>query len=486
MPPIDGLDPESMALLNFYLQSQGASSLDPWSADLFGGMIDPNVNKYGELDQFGLDLQKSNLNQYQDIYGSMDDPMNALLSGLGSFGAAPLGGGVVGGGGLNPITTESILQTPATQQMMLYSQMAQQGGQATPETYIASMLSQNVMPSMIIADLQAKMADPNMDQATKNLFNSWLPQTDLQDMQGNPTGERTIDWNAAAEKIEKFASPYLTEQASLLSPNVRQNEFGQYVQYSQQPSPMQQYLTKLGLPDPKAQYGLDFAIQSDPELANLYQSIGAKGQAFDEAKKAYESYLTKYPIARRLEQMQEDREKGQRAGDVRRYADDMREYTDYMLANPEPKEPPVQARKESYEEGPSIPGWLKSAPGNFVDSITGSFSSAANPQQRPGANTVGRDIPRPAPPRMPMMPERDQQRSMFDALLGRGIRAGADRRYGMAGEMNRASRAQGDEMLAMVRALAPGYGAMTQGRSPFKDAIMQRMQPLFAVGAARG
>jgi hypothetical protein len=36
----------------------------------------------------------------------------------------------------------------------------------------------------------------------------------------------------------------------------------------------------------------------------------------------------------------------------------------------------------------------------------------------------------------------------------------------------------------MVRAIAPGYGAMTAGRSPFKDAIMQRMQPLFTVGAA--
>lgn len=487
MPPLDA---ETLALLQ-YIMSQGGG--DPSSmASLFGGMIQPNVNKYGELDQFGVDLQKTNLNQYQDIYGSLDDPMNALLSGVGAFGGTPTGGGFVGGGGLNPITTETIMETPALQQMGLLASLAGQG-QVTPETYIASMLSQNVLPSVITADLMAKMQDPSLDATTKNLFNSWLPQTELKDMQGNPTGERTIDWNAAAKKVEDFSTPYLQETAKIGGPNIGQNAFGQYVQYSEQPSEMMQYLQKLGLPDPRAQYGIDFSIQNDPELYDLYQSIGEKGMAFDEAKKSYEGYLKRQPQARELIRWRDtaERRSGERADE--RYRSDMQQYmrdvADWATGG-------ITTEQEAYnkrnrEGAPGTPGWLKSV-GGAISGLPGEVNDAI-------ARVAGKPIAPRGAPRLPSnvdlvpefnraapptLPERAQNRSVMEQMLSGVKPVGRRGEYALAGAMNAAGRTQGEDMLAMVRAIAPGYGAMRAGRSPFKDAVMQRLQPLFAVGAA--
>lgn len=494
MPPLDA---ESMALLNYYLAQQ--TNLDPFTQNMLGGLISPNVDKRGNLDQFGVDLEKTNLNQYQDIAGTFGNPMNTLLSGVGAVGPAPLGGGVVGGGGLNPITTETVMDTPATLRFRQLAARAAQGGQVTPETYLASMLvDQQADPSFIVADLQAKMADPNFDKTTKNLFNSWLPQTDLKDMQGNPTGERAIDWTAATTKIEKAAEPYLTEQATLGGPNIGQNNYGQYVQYSEQPSEMMQYLQKLGLPDPRSQYGIDFSVQNDPQLAELMTSIGTKGQAFDEAKKAYESYLKGKPMAQsmaRQAQEMEDRRKAQFAGEMAKYTQGMADW-----AKAQPAGAPSLHTQEFLASRPDpggAPGWMKAiggAIGGAAETVGQSLSDSlmraagSRPPGPGGRPTLPSNVgpmaaAAAAPPQRPTLPTLGGP-SLIEQLYSR-MQQPAGREYALAGQMNAANRAASQDMLAMVKAIAPGYGAMTAGRSPFKDAIMQRLQPILAAGGAR-
>lgn len=486
------MDPETLAMLNYWLAQQ--TQLDPTMQGMLGGLISPNVNKKGELDQFGLDLEKSNLNQYQDIYGSFANPMNSLLAGVGSFGSTPTGGGIVGGGGLNPITTESILETPTTRRYQQLADRALQGGQVTPETYIANMLVNNQAdPSVIVADLQAKMADPNLDAATKNLFNSWLPRIEKKDMQGNPSGEFVTDWNAAAAKIEKAAEPYLTEQTTLSGPNIGQNSYGQYVQYSEQPSEMMQYLQKLGLPDPRAQYGIDFSIQSDPQLAELMTNIGAKGQAFDQARQTYEKYLKDKPVAQTMARLA-DEMKGRREDQYRQQMIDfVRQQAEAgRNAGITPDEAAQAAADARNREG--TPGWMKGIggaisgavtglPGEINDALARVAGKPIAPRGAPRTPTNVNIFPepgRPTPPAPPTM----RGPSLIEQMYAR-MNSAPDRQYQLAGEMNRASQAQGEDMLAMVRAIAPGYGAMRAGRSPFKDAIMQRLQPILAVGGAR-
>jgi hypothetical protein len=490
MPPLDA---ETMAMLNYYLASQ--TNLDPTMQSMLGGLISPNVDKRGNLDQFGVDLEKTNLNQYQDITGTFGNPMNTLLSGLGATGPAPLGGGVVGGGGLNPITTESIMDTPATLRFTQLAQRAAQGGQVTPETYIASMLvNQQADPSVIVADLQAKMADPSLDAATKNLFSSWLPRIEKKDMQGNPTGEFVTDWNAAAGKIEKAAEPFLNEQAAIGGPNVSRNNYGQYVSLSEQPSEMMQYLQKLGLPDPRAQYGVDFSVQSDPQLAELMTSIGAKGQAFDQARQTYEKYLKDRPIAqgmaRRAEEMGGTR-KEQYANDMAKYVKDMAAYSALHLGEPSLH---TQEFLASRPDPGGAPGWMKALGGaiggaasDVGQSLSDSFMRAAGsrPPGPGGRPTLPSNVG-------PLARTPEMARPTAPTLRGPGLLEQMyakmntpDQQYALAGQMNAASKAQGEDMLAMVRAIAPSYGAARAGRSPFKDAIMQRLQPILAAGGAR-
>lgn len=500
MPPLDA---ETMALIQYLLAAQ--TSLDSSTQQLLGGMIAPNVNKSGELDMFGSDLQKSNLNQYQDIYGTLDDPMNTLMSGLGGVGPAPLGGGIAGGGGLNPITTETIMDTPATMRYQMLAQRAKAGGQVTPETYIASMLvgdpDQGIPPqdpSVIVADLQAKMADPSLDATTKNLFSSWLPRIEKKDMQGNPTGEFVTDWNAAAGKIEKAAEPFLTEQAAIGGPNIGRNNYGQFVQYSEQPSEMMQYLQKLGLPDPRAQYGIDFSIQNDPQLSELMMSMGAKGQEFDAARDAYKKYIKNRPIAqsmaRRATEMGEGR-KQQYGTDMAKYMRDMAEW-----AKAQPAGTPSQHVQEFQASRPDpggAPGWAKAIGGAIGGAVsgTGDYLTDIVKGMAPKPGTPAGLVPhQPGSPVTGLVPEPPMERPTLPTLRGPGLmeqllgraqtQPGAN--YQLFKQMNTSKKAAGEDMLAMVRAIAPGYGAMRAGRTPFKDAIMQRMQPIFAVGGANG
>ncbi|HKO34470.1 MAG TPA: hypothetical protein VJY85_12060, partial [Candidatus Limnocylindria bacterium] len=409
----------------------------------------------------------------------------------GAVGPAPLGGGVVGGGGLNPITTETVMETPATLQTRYLAQLFEQGqpGQRSVEGLVASKLISGQDPSLIMTDLQAKLANPQasgLDANEAALFKNSLPQKDVLDGVGNPTGETTIDWNATRKWIEDKAAPFQQEQAQLLGPNITQNAYGQYVSLSEQPSEMMQYLQKLGLPDPRSQYGIDFSVQSDPQLAELMTSIGTKGQAFDEARKTYEKYLKDKPIAQSLAR----RAEGLKGGREDQYRRDMAAYM-RDLTSQATKPADVAPRREAQEAGP--PGWL----GDIGGAIGGAFSGlpgqindtvariAGRPVAPPGAPTTPTNValfPEPGRP-TPTPPPTMRGPGLLEQMYARMNQP--DRQYALAGQMNQASRSQGEDMLAMVRAIAPGYGAMRAGRSPFKDAIMQRLQPILAAGGAR-
>jgi hypothetical protein len=500
-----------------------------------------------------VESQAKSLNQLQNVYSSLADPMNAFMSGVGSFGASPLGGGVLGGGGLNPITTETILDTPATLQTQWMAQQFEQGqpGTRSLEGLIASKLVAGQDPTLIMTDLRAKLADPaksGLDPAEAALFQNSLPQMDVFDpTTRQPTGETTIDWNATRKWIEDRAAPYQAEQGQLMGPNITQNAYGQYVALSEKPSPQMEWLQKMGLPDPRAQYGKDFALQSSPELQAMMGEIATTGQAYEAAQSAYKDFLKKNPMAQAL--VQQRNEMADKRG--RQYQNDFADYTRDLQAwaraggdqggggagaggptsvtgaasqmltpgsAPGALQPGMPSRSlfdaasNLVTAGPVAPldaidaaaggvgNWLGKAANAVTNAVTpgpvsplpaaGAVAGAATNAITPGPmnpltslGILGEAITRRGRGNRPEPPEM-QGRSMLEQLLS-GVRAQDPFMSGrLFNEMNRKRKRAGEDVLATKAILAPMFGAQRAGRTPFQDAMLQRLQPIFAVGGA--
>lgn len=513
------MDPETVAMIQWLMQAMGTAgggmgvSMEPDVAAMFGGLVQPNLNKYGEPEVYDVDAQSKATNQLQNVYSTQADMMNAMQAGVGSFGASPLGGGVVGGGGLNPITTETILETPVTLQTQWMAQQFNQGapGSRSLEGLIASKLvgdpSRGIPgqdPSLIMSDLMAKLNDPEgsgLDPGEAALFRMSLPQKDVLDLQGNPQVDEagnavtTVDWNAARKWIEDKATGYQTEQGQLMGPNITQNAYGQYVSLSEKPSAAMEWLQKMGLPDPRSQYGVDFALQSSPELQAMMQNIATTGQAHEEARNAYQKFIDSSPMRAQLIASRNKAKERREGRQDEQYRQDLIDYTRDLASwarGDQDLPPPIEGRKESWEEGPSssLPGWITGpakAVGNYTTDMLqsmhpGGGTPAGLVPGHSGTPTNFPELIRRSKP--PTMPQRPQGRSMTEMLLG-GIQEapfGTSRR--LFNEMNRQRRGVYNDVMAT----APIMGAMAQGfragRTPFKDAMMQRLQPLIAVGGA--
>ena len=496
MPPLT--QEELWAMLNFQVPN-GVPSLDPTTAFTLGG-IAPPMDKYGNLDVNDVDAQSKMLNQYQNVLSSFADPANAAVSGLGSWGGvgAGVGGGIAGGGGLDPITTESVIDTPQTNYLNYLRN--QQG----VEGVFATRILGGEAPSLILADMQAKIEDPagaGVDPAQASQLAAGLPKMDaIDDVTGKPNGQKVVDWEATRTMLEKMATPYFQEQGGLMGPNITTNSYGQPVALSEKPSPTMEWFQKQGLTDPRTQYGVDFALQNSPELQMLMGDVSSKGQAYQEAQDAYKKFLKEDPQrAAILKQVQ-----GMAQGRQDKYKSDLDTYQRKvfdqarMAALPQPLEPIVQPPpplKEAQEAGP--PGWLGAVgnavsgavtgiPGNINDAIA---RVAGKPMARPGSggltSPTNVNIFSEQEQRAPQGLQRPtlQQASMLEQILGRVQQAPFDASYDLSNKAYRNQQAMGKSMRQFAAQIAPMYGAAKAGRTPFQDQIQQRLQTLYATGA---
>lgn len=467
-----------------YSGNGGEFGMDPYMGEMLMQGMAPSLDKQGGYMPDDLATQAKRLNLTQDMYSSFADNMNAVMSGPASFGMSPLGGGITGGGGLDPIRTETLLETPEQNKINFLAQqadMAEQSGMPISlEGLVARGMRDQIGVSGIMAQLQA-MVESGSDEA--ELLRASLPQTPLK-QNGVETGEMTVDWNGALSRVQALSDPYVGEtanlQAGLMGGSLGQNNMGQFVQYAETPSPTMEWLQKLGLPDPRQQYGIDYALSSSPEMAALAGDIAVKGQEFEQAQAAYKKFLDKNPIAKLMENASKERELARVREGVSNYTNDL---AAWQRDNPQgevaPEAEPIQ-RKESYEEGP--PDWLSGLGGkiggaitDLPDTLMGSLRGA---HPRPIRST---DVQRGQNRRETERPqfEMPERSSMVEMLLGGNVRARPDNeRFALAGNMNRAARSQGDDILSFVRQIAPQYNAQQAGRTPFRDAMMSRMGPL--------
>jgi len=505
------------AMLNMIMGGgSGQPSLDPYMASLLSNGIMPVLDKNGDPVVEDVETQAKGINAYQDVLSTLSDQANAATSGIGSWGGIGIpGGGVLGGGGLNPITTETVLETPQTQTLQYLSR--QQG----LEGIIAQKVLSGQTPSMILADLQAKINDPEasgVDPAEAASFAAGLPQKDVLDPLGKPTGQTTVDWEGARKQIDSLAMPYFQEQGMLSGPNITTNAYGQPVSLSEKPSPTMEWFQKQGLTDPRTQYGVDYALQSSPELQTLMGDIASKGQAYEEAQSAYKKFLKEDPQRAALIRQREGL--ADKRGRATQQA--MQDYFGASLRRPTQAIPGGPRPNNDFMVNPDTGGMLEAGDPRIVDNIlrfdaaTATGGASSDPtldQLMPGyidsANAQIRTMT-PDPKQLIQTPgsvraenirntAKDQgrrlvgdapelnlpARSMMERLLG-GITAAP---FGTSGKLAtqayRAQQAAGDPMVEFARRIAPMYGAMRAGRTPFMDQWEQRMQPLFATGALK-
>lgn len=466
------MDPETLAMIQMLMGGGGGGGMDPFLMSQLFGMVQPEMNAEGEPQVFDATNQAKGLNLAQDYFGSMADLMPAMLGGAGSFGNAPVGGGMVGGGGLRPITTESILETPQTSTLRVMAQ-----NPATLEGFIANGLLKGHPASVIYADLKSKIEDPEGNGVSAQMMQriaAGLPTIDKTDVGGNPTGETVIDWTNTRKMIDSdYAMPYMKEQGMLSGPNIKYNDYGQPVALSQKPSKMMEWLSERGYSSPEQQYDIDYALQSDPQMMGMLEQLATRGQAYEDAKSAYSKYLSKEPMANRMDAMLKRRE-GERG---RSNQDQLRKFFDqYKAATggesglsaavPETGHRGPEADFRTLPTNPETAGYRGMGPQwrtQPEDVETAGFRGMG-PQFR---TPQGADEVEPFKPSGPNMFERAMQR----AVAGRSnaledkLRFGAQRQNSMMGR----------DAASFARMLAPTYQAQRAGRTPFGDQVAQRM-----------
>lgn len=474
------MDEAELLAMQQYLMSLG---IDPQMLQYVMGVA-PSLKSSGEPEPYDVDAQSKVTNQWQNIMSSLADNMNSMVAGgAGAYGFSPTGGGIAGGGGLNPLITETVVETPILNQLNFQAQQ-----QGTLEGLIASGLLSNTPASLILADLQAKVEgdDPNVDETTRQLLARSLPQKPVLDPAGNETGETTVDWNQARSELMKQADAYTAEAGQING--LGTNSLGQFVTRSETPSPTMEWLQKMGLPDPRAQYGVEYAAQNDPDLAALVSNMQTKSQDFEEAQAAYKKYLKDLPQL----QMLEGQRKRSEANDERRQKLALQKYildsTNYSTV---PGSRQVRQALEGAASGAEAGGnFLSNAFGNISRGVPGAKMAAGLagklvPGLEGGVRAMGLadDLPRAVVggggrregPNLP-------GRSMLTMLLS-GIGDTKELGRQRHDAMWRANRSLGEDVLSLIKQTGPLLRYRDQGRTPFGDAIQQRMAPLAAMGA---
>lgn len=455
-----------------------APELDPFAQNVLATGAPLDVNAKGEPVPFGLDTSKSLLNFQQDVYGSLADPMNAYLSSLmGGEGFAP--------GAFDPIIEKTPIEQVQGPQLAL---LAQTGG-------LQGELAQLIMSGMNAGQAAAEVRNKKRTPEEAAALQAQLPTVTDQ------FGKATTDWNAVDKAAAAIYEPYLKEQATLQAPGVIQDpETGRYVATKQVDSPQMEFIKKLGIPDPRAQYDLQYALQNDPTVAGLFMQKAASGATADRMRETLDQYHKKLTKQREAEAKarEEDRKvlAKYQLGPQREWANKMevqagglRQSMDDYFRQAARGGPQFQAQPSTGVFSNLPAGINRSAP-----------SLAERPQYQAGPGAP--DLPDFSwPGEMPKAPpvsiysrgqgaNADQVASLFNkltAVLPSTVRpqqqvvSSAERPLRIAATAT--NRANIGDQNAMFRAMIPYLARQAAGRTPAKDVIQQRLLPLYASGA---
>ena len=378
MPPLD--EQMMRALQAFFMSGQTlpmyyptgpsptpyAPELDPFVQNVFSTGSPLDVNSKGEPVPFGLDTAKSLMNFNQDMLGGVADPMNAYMASL--FG----GGGEAQGfapGVFDPIAKRTPIEAIQAPQLAL---MAQAGGL---EGTIAELILSGKTAAQAAAEVRNiinKPEDYGRSQEDADMLRAQVPPT------VNNIGQEAPDWGALNRIAADLYTPYLKEQATLNAPGVETDEMGRYFATEMVDSPQMEWAKKLGLPDPRAQYDLQYALENDPTIAGLFQQRVESGAAADAMRKTLDQYTKKLTKQRENERLGRESDIAKKA----LYNKKMQDYAyqvqgalgDYMRSGVAPARPP----------GGTLAGGVAGVanalglPGSEAQALAGPAAGAAN------------------------------------------------------------------------------------------------------------
>jgi hypothetical protein len=272
--------PEQLALMQ-QLLGQGQPyfdpmmGMDPTMTGMFGGMAMPQMDTKGRIQPFDLGVQTQLTNFGQDIGSSIGNNMMAYMSGPGSY--AP--------GALDPVYDEKPLQLTQGPQLQMLSQTG--GIRGTIADLILGGMNAGQAAARVreIVQNPDKFADVITPEEAAQM-RSELPMTRAElGMEPEP------DFNTINQIADDIYRPYLQEQAMLQQPDVQRMPDGRIVQLTQRDSPQMEWLKKMGLPDPRAQYDVKYALESDPTLVSMLNSVAGSQQERDTMRKEFDDRL---------------------------------------------------------------------------------------------------------------------------------------------------------------------------------------------------
>jgi len=498
---------------------------------LFGGASLPQLDTKGREQPYDLGLAQQLMNYGQDMASSYTNPALAYAGGAGSY--AP--------GALNPTREEEVLQLTQGPQLRMLSQSG--GIQGT----LADLILGGMNAGQAAARVRAMLEKPEEFADVITPEEAASMRGELQLTQASDFADPTPDFNSINTIADKIYSPYLQEQAMLQQSDVEVDPLtGRAVRVSERDSPTMEFLKKAGLPDPRARYDVEFALQNDPTLMTLLRTQAGSQQERDMMRGEYDA---------RLKRMQKRRDqKEQDAAEMEKYASATKQaMADYFgetgRGGRSAASPGAGPGSGGYNPSGFVPeGWGGGKPAGFDPSsfIPGGWGGdrAASPSSPEGGGDGGGNFlsgladrvvsqgrgmvdplgvlgkgravvdplgvlgkgraalggifgggnEGPAGPNLPSKPAQGEQYSLMEQLLGKPIR---DRKQAMVDEavplklqrLALQQKRRGLEGVGTEAAwkyamrLAPIINAARRGQTPAGDAVQQRLAPLYAMGA---
>jgi hypothetical protein len=277
--------------------------MDPLMYQQVMSLLQPSLTSKGKLEPYDIDYQGKIRNAQQDVYGSFDDPIWTLLSGLGSTTPEAF----------DPITERKPLELRAEQELAIQAQM---GG---VEGEIAKLIMNGMSPLAAAASIRAAIENPDqvaggMSEEERNTWRSQIPST----MTQKPGGfgqEEAPDWAALGKMAADMAKPVIAERAQLMQPGIEYDEMGRAYTTSEKPSALQEFLQKTGIPDPRDEYGAEYYAKQNPtETMRMMERISNSESRLKDARKALQSFVGEEATRKRnleQDQRQLDRYSGQ-------------------------------------------------------------------------------------------------------------------------------------------------------------------------------
>jgi hypothetical protein len=421
----------------------------------------PQLSTKGVPQPYDLGLAQQQLNFGQDVGSSMTNPFMQYMGGPGAY--AP--------GALDPTFDDKPMQF--TQGPQLNYLAATGGIQGT----LADLILGGMNPLQAAARVRSMIERPDeygVSEEEATALRGELPQTQGQFMGAKPEP----DWNSLNKIADDLGKPFLSEQAMMQQPDMTQLPDGRWVQRTQVDSPQMEFLKKMGLPDPRAQYDLQYALENDPTLSSLLQRSAASQQERDMMRTELEDRLKR--IKKRREQGDSDGQQMEKFATATKQA--MADFFSQSARNTPAPPAPVPNRM-GFEANSGLGGAFSYAPG---DANAPSFGGFVNTQP------AGRRLE----PDLPARPKLGPQYSMMETMLGKPI---MDRRQQALDEaiperartiqrMAKERKLQGVGTQAAweyAMQLAPVIAAGRRGETPASSAIQQRLAPLYAMGAIR-